>query len=73
MAINKRKDEFAKHITRICDDRGNKALEELKQQIKDKEKAKKKIETIRRSTVEVEFDQSILLWHVATNVCDNSV
>lgn len=42
MAINKRKDEFAKHITRICDDRGNKALEELKQQIKDKEKAKKK-------------------------------
>ena len=73
MVINKRKYEFAKDITRLCDERGNKALEGLEQQIKDKEKAEKKIKTIRRSTVEVEFDQSILLWHVATNICDNSV
>ncbi|KEH40110.1 DUF594 family protein [Medicago truncatula] len=58
VAINKRKDEFAKHITRICDDRGNKALEELKQQIKDKEKAKKKIETIRRSEEVLENGRS---------------
>jgi hypothetical protein len=30
------------------------------------------LETIRWS-VEVEFDQSILLWHIATNICYNSV
>ncbi|XP_045791584.1 uncharacterized protein LOC123886296 [Trifolium pratense] len=50
--------------TRFYYNWGNKVLEGLQ--------LGKKIETISWS-VEVEFDQSILLWHIATNLCYNSV
>jgi hypothetical protein len=72
--INLKEDELAKNITRICEHRGNKVLEGLESklmlQVKDK-----KVERIVRKlswSVEVEFDQSILLWHIATNLCYNS-
>jgi hypothetical protein len=41
-------------------------------QIEDRENMGKNLDTIRWS-LEVEFDQSILLWHIATNICYNSV
>ncbi|WJX09336.1 hypothetical protein P8452_00180 [Trifolium repens] len=46
---------------------GNKVLEGSKLMLQEIN-----LETIRWS-VEVEFDQSILLWHIATNICYNSV
>ncbi|PNY08308.1 hypothetical protein L195_g004827 [Trifolium pratense] len=73
--INLEEGELAKNITRICEHRGNKVLEglesELMLQIKDKEKVEKIIRKLSWS-VEIEFDQSILLWHIATNLCYNS-
>lgn len=77
--INGVEERKAEEIKKFCDHRGNQVLEslisELKQQQnnnKDKEKVAKEVKKLSWS-VKVEFDQSILLWHVATNLCDNSV
>ncbi|MCH82369.1 hypothetical protein A2U01_0003172, partial [Trifolium medium] len=72
--INEGGDEFEKNNTRFCYNWGNKVLEgsKLMLQIKDRENMGKNLDAIRWS-LEVEFDQSILLWHIATNICYNSV
>ncbi|KAJ1407093.1 hypothetical protein SESBI_24622 [Sesbania bispinosa] len=54
-------EELAKDITGFCNDKGAKVLESFKYSNK------------LGWSVGVEFDQSILLWHVATDICYNSV
>jgi len=73
--MNLEENEFAKSIKRICNHRGDKVLDglesELMLRINDKEKVEKIISKLSWS-VELEFDQSVLLWHIATNLCYNS-
>ncbi|GAU32961.1 hypothetical protein TSUD_358280 [Trifolium subterraneum] len=72
---NKGEKEFAKNMTSFCYHGGNKVLEGLESELmlqNDKGMVEEKIKKIRWSMV-VEFDQSIPLWHIATNLCYNSV
>jgi hypothetical protein len=66
--IKRGEGEFEKYNTRFYYTWGNIVLEGSKLMLQ----LEINLETIRWS-VEVEFDQSILLWHIATNICYNSV
>ncbi|KAI4329086.1 hypothetical protein L6164_021388 [Bauhinia variegata] len=55
--------KVAEEVKKFCDHRGDKVLKDSKYSTKSDLKR----------TVEVELDQSILLWHIATDLCYNSV
>jgi hypothetical protein len=61
--INKQKSEYDKHIASLCSARGGLVF---------REEQYKCSSSFDWSTEQVEFDQSILIWHIATDLCYHS-
>nr|CAB3482174.1 unnamed protein product [Digitaria exilis] len=65
------KDKKAK-IMEVCNRRGNGVIDRLSEKIKaalKNDDDEKQFNLIRASVVESNFDESLLLWHIATNMC----